>query len=156
VRHLKSPVSPSNAIHNADDCGKDYEGSGTEIVNASPAARLEFDDVGAVILRPEDHDLVLAVTAVSFAHSSSSRFTAGAVAGVGDFTYSTIGTMFASMSLGPGWGQRTRKVGGVEASPALECRRRRGILRRARTQGRPSCPASAGAFFLGLLKKSPD
>jgi hypothetical protein len=40
VRHLKSPVSPSNPIHNADDCGKDYEGSGTEIVNASPAAVL--------------------------------------------------------------------------------------------------------------------
>src|SRR2546430_15029087 len=40
MRHLKSPVSPSNPIHNADDCGKDYEGSGTEIVNASPAAAL--------------------------------------------------------------------------------------------------------------------
>jgi hypothetical protein len=40
MRHLKSPVSPSNPIHNADDCGKDYEGSGTEIVNASPAAVL--------------------------------------------------------------------------------------------------------------------
>jgi hypothetical protein len=40
VRYLKSPVSPSNPIHNADDCGKDYEGSGTEIVNASPAAVL--------------------------------------------------------------------------------------------------------------------
>jgi hypothetical protein len=40
VRHLKSPVSPSNSIHNADDCGKYYEGSGTEIVNASPAAVL--------------------------------------------------------------------------------------------------------------------
>src|SRR4029434_2296695 len=40
VRHLKSPVSPSNPIHSADACGKDYEGSGTEIVNASPAARL--------------------------------------------------------------------------------------------------------------------
>jgi hypothetical protein len=38
VRHLKSPVSPSNPIHNADECGKDYEGHGTEIVNASPAA----------------------------------------------------------------------------------------------------------------------
>jgi hypothetical protein len=38
VRHLKSPVSPSNPIHIADDCGKDYEGSGTEIVDASPAA----------------------------------------------------------------------------------------------------------------------
>jgi hypothetical protein len=37
VRHLKSPVSPSNPIHNADDCGKDYEGSGTEITNASRA-----------------------------------------------------------------------------------------------------------------------
>jgi hypothetical protein len=37
VRHLKSPVSPSNPIHNADDCGKDYEGFGTEIANASPA-----------------------------------------------------------------------------------------------------------------------
>jgi hypothetical protein len=45
VRHLKSPVSPSNPIHNADDCGKNaddcgknYEGSGTEIVNASSAS----------------------------------------------------------------------------------------------------------------------
>jgi hypothetical protein len=37
---LKSPVSPSNPIHNADDCGKDYEGSGTEIVNASLMAVL--------------------------------------------------------------------------------------------------------------------
>ena len=42
VRHLKSPVSPSNPIHNADDCGKDYEGSGTEIVNASPAGDLNW------------------------------------------------------------------------------------------------------------------
>jgi hypothetical protein len=42
VRHLKSPVSPSNPIHNADDCGKDYEGSGTEIVNASPAGILNW------------------------------------------------------------------------------------------------------------------
>jgi hypothetical protein len=40
MRHLKSPVLPSNPIHNADDCRKDYEGSGTEIVNASPAAVL--------------------------------------------------------------------------------------------------------------------
>jgi hypothetical protein len=30
----------AEALHNADDCGKDYEGSGTEIVNASPAAVL--------------------------------------------------------------------------------------------------------------------
>jgi hypothetical protein len=40
VRHLKSPVSPSNPIHNADDCGKDC--SGTKKAPTEPGLQLSI------------------------------------------------------------------------------------------------------------------